>query len=599
LGNGAGIDWKYDGARRLIEIRHQDASQQPLLTIQQLFDGVGNMRFRNDVLPAGNTGDSFRYDSSYWLTRAEARTNLPVFDSTLLAPATAPPPEPIPDNQTNINTIIGPLAQPPANSTWEYDLTGNRLQERRTSQPPTLYAVNNLDQYGAVNGQVLTYDLNGNLVGDGIRSYRYDSMNQLVRALDDTTSLNIAQFFHDAKGCRILEISGGVATHIFHDQLNIIAEYRAGIPFAQYVHDDGVDRAVQIAANGSENWYHSDLVGSVRLLSDANGDLAAEYSYTPFGITSGGFVPYNPVRFNGRRSDAALASYDFRTRQYDPVIGRFTQRDAAAMADGTNLYVYTGNNPLVFIDPSGRNRELQTAYDTPKLVPPRECTFWRGCLPSPYDPKLSQLEISKQRFANEEAREANIQVDPELSIVEDPSKTPLHERASQEIAKALSVLSAALILADAPLLIRGFAGQARIAATDAGIGIGADEIVVRKTVPLEDLLTIRQSSSVGRPAGQTYVTLPRDMQEIVSYENVIQRLTLAPEFSAAKTGIEFELRIPNKGFVVGEGTQGGLGWTEGGAIDLTVPSQPASTIQRFRIHSSGRTSPWVEGNPFE
>ena len=29
------------------------------------------------------------------------------------------------------------------------------------------------------------------------------------------------------------------------------------------------------------------------------------------------------------------------------------------------------------------------------------------------------------------------------------------------------------------------------------------------------------------------------------------------------------------------------------------PSPSTSTITRFRFHSSGRTSPWIEGNPFE
>jgi hypothetical protein len=39
-----------------------------------------------------------------------------------------------------------------------------------------------------------------------------------------------------------------MATHCICDAPHIVAEYRAGVPFAEYVFDDGLDWAIQVAA---------------------------------------------------------------------------------------------------------------------------------------------------------------------------------------------------------------------------------------------------------------------------------------------------------------------------------------------------------------
>jgi RHS repeat-associated protein len=370
MGNGASVNWSYDGARRLIDIRHQEAGAQTLLTIQQLFDAAGNMRYRNDITAMGTMGDAFRYDSLYQLTRSESRSDLPVFTPTSFAPATTVPADPIPNRQVPMNLLIGSLAQVPGDFTWAYDLAGNRDQERPPSQPPIIYSINALDQYWLVSGTVFTYDINGNLVRDGGHTRIYDSMNRLVRVLDTTSGLNVGQLFHDAHGRRILEITSGNATHFVNSQLNVIAEYRGGVPFTQLVHDDKVDTPIQAAAEGRDYWYHLDLVSSVRALTDRTGRSVASYSYAPFGSarnSSSGI--YNPLRYASRRFDTTCGGYDFRTREYDPASGRFLQRDVAGMVDGTNLYVYSGNNPIVFRDALGTKRENASDMRSPDSSP--------------------------------------------------------------------------------------------------------------------------------------------------------------------------------------------------------------------------------------
>jgi RHS repeat-associated protein len=363
LGNGATTSWSYDGNNRAIQIQHFAAGGAPLVRLQQLFDAAGNVRLRNEFSAAGNVGESYRYDSAYRLTRTEQNPDPPIVDPRPLAPPTADLPDLIAKRQADIDALIGPFAQIPGSFTWAYDNAGNRREERPLAGPPIEYVRNQLDQYTTVDGAARTYDRNGNLLSDGLRKYRYDSLNRLVRVLDEKTGADIVHFFYDATGRRILEISGGALRHLLYDWLNVITEYQGGVPSAQFVHGDGVDHVVAVAAEQAEHWYHADFVGSVRHLTDRSGAPAGEYRYSPFGVMLSGLGPYNPIGYAGARWNAAIESYDCRARQYDPRAGRFLQRDPVGARDGMNRYIYAGNNPLGYRDPLGLDRELSSSID--------------------------------------------------------------------------------------------------------------------------------------------------------------------------------------------------------------------------------------------
>lgn len=397
FGKGARTSYAHDGTGRIIEIAHTSPTA-PMLTLQYLFDAVGNMRFRNDIKASGSIGEVFKYDSFYRLV-TEAQQDKPPFDTTPLTPADALPPDPIPDRQSAINALIGDMALEPATKTWDYDLVGNRESEKLSEGSTLTYAVNELDQYTTRNGTTFEYDRNGNLKSDGVRNYIYDYMDHLVRVKDTTTTETIVQFFHDARGRRILELRNGQATYLVCDGLNLIAEYRDNILFAQYVFDDGIDRPLLIAAEGNEYWYHTDLVGSVRILTDRDGNEATTYRYNPFGnlIEASDDGLYNPLLYTARRLDAHLDSYNFRARQYDPQLGRFLQRDPAGMVDGTNLYKYSGNNPLAFADPYGLGRqERASAFNNQEVNDLLGQAYgWLGNYITPFvtSPKLIPNEV--------------------------------------------------------------------------------------------------------------------------------------------------------------------------------------------------------------
>ena len=84
----------------------------------------------------------------------------------------------------------------------------------------------------------------------------------------------------------------------------------------------------------------------------SNGEIVLDYRYDAFGNQlKSNENDTNPFRYNGEYFDEETGFIYLRNRYYDPSIGRFITEDPAC--DGTNWYVYCGNNPVIFIDPEG------------------------------------------------------------------------------------------------------------------------------------------------------------------------------------------------------------------------------------------------------
>jgi RHS repeat-associated protein len=104
----------------------------------------------------------------------------------------------------------------------------------------------------------------------------------------------------------------------------------------------------------SKSAWHSDVnaLGSNIVLTDDDQNVIVRYEYDVFGaIRSEVGTSDNPRKFTGKEYESDVRLYYFAARYYDPYIGRFITRDPAG--DGLNWYIYTENNPLKYIDPSG------------------------------------------------------------------------------------------------------------------------------------------------------------------------------------------------------------------------------------------------------
>jgi RHS repeat-associated protein len=94
----------------------------------------------------------------------------------------------------------------------------------------------------------------------------------------------------------------------------------------------------------------------VRATTGVDGGATAFCDYTPFGEAYDlGYSCPEDVAFAGQGRDAATGWYRLRARQYDPKVGRFVSPDPSGYAGGENLYAYANNNPVRWVDLSGRD----------------------------------------------------------------------------------------------------------------------------------------------------------------------------------------------------------------------------------------------------
>ena len=132
-------------------------------------------------------------------------------------------------------------------------------------------------------------------------------------------------------------------------------------PIAKYVQNpNALDEPISIQTGSGKYYYLFDGLGSVTGLTDSGGSLVATYKYDAFGniISETGDATLNainPYRFTSRVYDKESGLYYYRARYYDAKVGRFTQKDPLrdAWNSGENLYVYCGNNPVNWKDPTG------------------------------------------------------------------------------------------------------------------------------------------------------------------------------------------------------------------------------------------------------
>jgi RHS repeat-associated protein len=216
------------------------------------------------------------------------------------------------------------------------------------------------------NGIITTYnyDKNGNLTAesDGTQ-YTYDAFNQLVETdkQDGTWQQNV----YDATGLRMATVENGTYTGYTYDRDNILAEYnKDDSRTTRYIR--GYDLISQKKDAGETYHYLHNAHGDITKLVDSTGNVQNSYSYDAFGNT----ITYsekvgNKFRYAGEQYDSITGEYYLRARYYDSSVGRFTSEDQfKGFIDdpqSMNLYTYTSNNPVMYIDPSGHCKDAISA----------------------------------------------------------------------------------------------------------------------------------------------------------------------------------------------------------------------------------------------
>jgi len=256
---------------------------------------------------------------------------------------------------------------------YDYDLVG-RLKEVKTDNVVT--GSYSYDDNG--NRAEGTYDAQDRLLTWGAASYTYTPNGELLTKTETGTTTNYTydvlgnltnvtlpgditiDYVIDGQNRRIGKKINGTLTQgfLYQDQLNPIAELDgSNSVVARFVYADKGHVPAYMEKAGKAYRIISDHLGSPRLVIDtADGSIAQRMDYDVWGnITLDTNPGFQPFGFAGGIYDQHTGLVRFGARDYDPGVGRWTNKDPIRFKGrDSNLYGYVANDPVNFIDPNGK-----------------------------------------------------------------------------------------------------------------------------------------------------------------------------------------------------------------------------------------------------
>lgn len=256
---------------------------------------------------------------------------------------------------------------------YDYIANGNRAAAITPQRTVAAGSVHYDDGANHLSGQDL-------LTAYGQFSYKYTNNGELKSKTDTSTS-TVTTYVYDALGNLVtVSPSTGLAiTYVIDGMNRRVAKKRGTSVIKQWLYRDGLKPVAELDGSGhllSTYVYGSnrnvpdymvtggktyriltDQLGSVRMVVDVSDSTHVPFSatYTAFGeATITGTPDFLPFGFAGGMLDIDTGLVRFGMRDYDPVIGRWTQKDPIRFKGGqANIYVYLNNDPLNGVDPLG------------------------------------------------------------------------------------------------------------------------------------------------------------------------------------------------------------------------------------------------------
>ena len=106
-------------------------------------------------------------------------------------------------------------------------------------------------------------------------------------------------------------------------------------------------------------YYHPDHLGSSSYITNLDGEVSQHIEYVPFGevfIEERNNTWNTPYLFNAKEFDEETGMYYYGARYYEPRLSLWMSTDPLQEKyPNINTYCYTINNPIIFIDPDGKD----------------------------------------------------------------------------------------------------------------------------------------------------------------------------------------------------------------------------------------------------
>jgi len=225
------------------------------------------------------------------------------------------------------------------------------------------YDSNENRQSATVNNQTITasytYDDDGYLqekvTPNGTTTYTYGTLGELKEVVTPTKTITYLQ---NANNQRVAKLVDGVMVekYLWANLTTLLAVYDGADNLVQRFEYADARMPVAMMQNGQKYYLHYDQVGSLRAISDTNGNVVKEITYDTFGnILSDTNPTFKvPFGFAGGLYDVDTKLTRFGYRDYDAYTGKWTAKDPIGFAGGdSNLYGYVLGDPVGFVDPSG------------------------------------------------------------------------------------------------------------------------------------------------------------------------------------------------------------------------------------------------------
>ncbi|WP_223533504.1 RHS repeat domain-containing protein [Pseudomonas sp. GL-RE-20] len=381
-GNGVLTHAEYaaeDG--RLIRLMAADGNQKPLQDLNYVYDPAGNIvrlhdqsqavsHFNNQRIEPINR---YRYDSLYQLVEAQGwEVSQPSHGPAL---------------PTLLPTPLDPSQRRNYTQRFEYDRGGNLISRHHSGAPgfsmfTSTRSNRSLAQRddGSLPGEpeiASGFDAGGNQreLQRG-QAMLWDSRNQLHQVTlvkRETEPDDYECYRYDRPGHRLRKT--GFA-HSSGRTLRSEVRYLPGLEIHRQA-DGEEHHVISVEAGRSNVWalhwpqgehsdqlrYNlSDHLGSSTLELDDEAGVRTQEHYYPYGGTacwagkSALVAKYKTIRYSGKERDAT-GLYYYGYRYYAPWLQRWICPDPAGDISGPNRFLMVNNNPVIFFDKIGLNKE--------------------------------------------------------------------------------------------------------------------------------------------------------------------------------------------------------------------------------------------------
>jgi RHS repeat-associated protein len=229
----------------------------------------------------------------------------------------------------------------------------------------------------SVGGTTYTYDNNGNVTAIGSLDYTWDWRNRLASA--ERSGGGITSYGYDHTGQRVFQATGSATTSYPNRYYNIASSSLAATTTKHIFAPDGTLLATVVGASttATTTYLHPDHLGGTNVTTNTSGAVTQTLDYYPYGsqrINSGSSAEQR--RFIGEEYDSDTEFSYLNARYYQGSRGQFMSQDPVFLLIGDptrvkemtrkklveiladpqalNSYSYARNNPLVYVDSTGK-----------------------------------------------------------------------------------------------------------------------------------------------------------------------------------------------------------------------------------------------------